>query len=101
VTHLDGYLWSIEKPADLAQLLETVQDEVQTQWFSPILANNGALIINSSVFGNLILPSKSARQKLVSMIWKRLEPVGYLPQEGWTPDQIQDLEDVWERHKYD
>jgi hypothetical protein len=63
-------------PADLAQLLETVQDEVQTQWFSPTLANNGALIINSSVFGQLIIPSKSAGQKLLSMIWKRLERVG-------------------------
>jgi hypothetical protein len=35
----------VKKPADLAQLLEAVQDEVQTQWFWLILANNGALII--------------------------------------------------------
>jgi hypothetical protein len=95
------YLLSIEKPADLAQLVQAVEEEVQTQWFSPTLANSGALIINSSVFGQLILASKSARQKLVSMIRKILERVGYLEQKGWTPDQIQDLEDVLERHKDD
>jgi hypothetical protein len=97
----DVYLLPIHKPADLAQLLEAVQDGVQTQWFSPILADNGALVIKSNVFGKLVIPSKSARQRLVTMIRKRLARVGYLEQEGWTPDQIQDLEDVWERHKDD
>jgi hypothetical protein len=101
VTVSDVYLLPIHKPADLAQLLEAVQDSVQTQWFSPTLADNGALIIKSDGFGKLVIPSKSARQMLISKIRKRLERVGYLEEEGWTPDQIQDLEDVWERHKDD
>jgi hypothetical protein len=35
------------------------------------------------------------------MIRKKLARFGYLEKEAWTPDQIQDLEDVWERHKDD
>jgi hypothetical protein len=97
----DVYLLPIHKPADLAQLLEAVQDRVQTQWFSPTRGKNRALIIKSDVFGKLVIPSKSARQMLISKIRKRLARVGYLEEEGWTPDQIQDLEDVWERHKDD
>jgi hypothetical protein len=100
MTVRDVYLLPIHKPADLAQLLEAVQDRVQTQWFSPTLADNGALIIKSDVFGKLVIPSKSARQML-SKIRKRFARVGYLEKEGWTPDQIQDLEEVWERHKDD
>jgi hypothetical protein len=59
------YLLSIEKPSDLAQLLEAVEDEVQTQFFSPTVASNGALIINSGAFGQLIIPGKSDRRVLV------------------------------------
>src|ERR1700719_2099829 len=98
MTVSDFYLFQIDKSADLAQLWEAIQERVQTQWFSPTLAKNGALIIKSDAFGKLVIPSKSARQRLISMIRKRLERVGYLEEEGWTPDQIQDLEDVWERH---
>ena len=101
MTAFDVYLLQIEKPADLAQLWEAVRDEVQTEWFSPILARNGVLIVKSSVFGDIILPGMSARQKFISTIRERLERRGYPRQEGWTPDQIQDLEAVWERHKDD
>jgi hypothetical protein len=71
------------------------------KFFSPTVTSNGALIINSGAFGQLIIPGKSDRRVLVSMIRKKLARFGYLEKEAWTPDQIQDLEDVWERHKDD
>jgi hypothetical protein len=30
-----------------------------------------------------------------------LARIGYLEEEAWTPDPIQDLEDIWERHNDD
>ena len=97
----EGYLSLIQTPKDLAQLMETTEDEVETEWFSPTRAPNGAMVIESRVYGRLVVATEAARRTLISMVAERLEKQGYPRSEGWTGEQIQDLEDVWERHKDD
>ena len=81
--------------------METVEDEVETEWFSPKRAPNGALVIESRVYGELVVATPAGRRALISMVADKLEQQGYPRSEGWNAEQIQDLEDVWERHKDD